>query len=103
MQSSKIFFSKLINKFIKKQKHISSILANKNEFIPSSIIANKNEKISPSILANRDEFIYDDHISLYSFNDEIIDNEINNNIIQSYSYNLEHHHHIDYIISCYTN
>jgi hypothetical protein len=53
MQLSKRLFSKLKKKFSKEKHPVQ-------------------KNLSPSILANRDEFIYDDdHISLYSFNDDL--------------------------------
>lgn len=80
MQLSKVLFSKLKKTFTKSKKQ--------------KTFAENNT----TILANRDEFIYDDHISLYSFTDE--------NIKFTKMIKLHNQNdidHIDHIISCYTN
>jgi hypothetical protein len=75
------FFLKLKKRFTKskKQKNIAKDNIAKNNIF---------------ILANREEFIYDDHISLYSFNDCIDFTKMTS----SHNFN-----DIDHILSCYTN
>lgn len=74
MQLSKRLFSKLKKKLFKQ----------------------KEKTDSSSILANRDEFVYDDHISLYSFTD---DASCTTMLKSHYPHNVDN---IDIIISCYT-
>uniref|UniRef100_A0A6C0DWE1 Uncharacterized protein n=1 Tax=viral metagenome TaxID=1070528 RepID=A0A6C0DWE1_9ZZZZ len=75
------FFLKLKKRFTKskKQKNIAKDNIAKNNIF---------------ILANREEFIYDDHISLYSFNDCTDFTKMTS----SHNFN-----DIDHILSCYTN
>lgn len=75
--SSKTFFSKLKQKFVKEKK--------------------QKKELSFSILANQDEFIYDDHVSLYSFSDDITFTKMLKSHKPNYTDN------IDIIISCYTD
>jgi hypothetical protein len=72
MQLAKQLFFKLKQKFIKNKK-------------------SQHSQSYQCLLANREEFIYDDHISLYSFNDH-------EQVVKMFQKN-----DIDNIISFYTN